>query len=171
MSKTPSRFGWWAARISVAVVLTGLLALTIYVTGRDDTTSRESALWTFILWIFGLGASFYIGRESVKAAAAEIVRPQARGAARRLVTLGRGIAGFTEVVELNRQAAGDLADRNSGSVPIRQIEHSFDLMDLYMRGQLQAVSAALEDWREFEPEIVNEILKEIRTEEVSDGGT
>jgi hypothetical protein len=169
MRDTPSWFDSWPARTVAVLILFGLLALTIYVTGRDDTTNRESALWTFILWMFSLALSFYFGRVSVKNAAAEIVRPQARGAARRLVTLGQGIVGFSEMVELNRQAAGDLADKNSGVVPLTQVEHSFGVMDLYMRGQLQAVAAALEDWREFEPKIVNEILNEMRSEAATDG--
>jgi hypothetical protein len=146
----------WFLRTLAALVLVALLALTIAVTGRKHATDTENALWTFILFAIGIGVSFYFGRQSIKDAASDLVRPQARGAARRLITLGSGIAGVSQLIELHRVAASETA-KTAGSVPLQQVTMGYDVLDLYVSRQLETVGDALEDWREFEPKIVNEL--------------
>ena len=134
-----------------------LLALTIIVTGREKATDIENALWTFILFAIGLVVSLYFGQKSVKDAAADVVRPQARGAARRLGTLGRGIRSFLDVIELNRQAGEEIAQQSDGRVPMDHLDLAYATLFVQIEAQMRTVVDALEDWREFEPEIVNEL--------------
>jgi hypothetical protein len=95
-----------------------LLWFTLQVTAKEETTKTETALWTFILWAIGLGVSYLLGKRSVTDAAANIVRPQARSATRRLITLGKGIRTMASVIEMHRGSADDFASANGGSVEL-----------------------------------------------------
>lgn len=156
MHQQQTRRPWFWPTVAF-VGLAALLGLTIWVTGRNGATGTENALWQFILFGIGLGASFYFGRQSVSQAAADVVRPQARAAARRLTTLGRGIRGFGGVIDLSRDAAEELAERNQGSVPIQHVAHAYDVLYVQIEMQMRTVIDALEDWRQFDPEIVNHL--------------
>lgn len=138
-----------------------LLVLTIVVTSKEDTTNTESALWTFILFGIGIALSFYFGRKSINEAATELVRPQARGAARRLVTLGFGVGEFRPLIERHRRQAQAEAD-GRGTVPLSNVELAYDVLLGHMQMQIWSISDALEDWREFEPEIVNQLEENLR---------
>jgi NO-binding membrane sensor protein with MHYT domain len=148
------KYGPW---VLVSALLVGLLGATIAITTRKGATHVENALWTFILFAAGVGVSFYVGRRSVRAAAQEVVRPQARGAARRIVSLGKGIRAFSEILRLSRESAEDLATTNNGVVPIEHIQLAYDTLDVHVEMQMNSVVDAIEDWREFEPAIINEL--------------
>jgi len=158
-----ARLWRWLPYALGTAALAALLALTIAVTGRKSTNNTESALWTFILFAIGSGLSFYFGRKSIKDAAIELVRPQARGAARRLVTLGFGVAGFRPLIERHRKAAQGEA-RDAGCVPLSHVQLAYDVLLAHMETQILTISDALEDWREFEPEIVNKLETELQYE-------
>jgi hypothetical protein len=149
--------GRWAVRVLALGFMAGLLALTVAVTSRDDATNMETALWTFILFAVGAGISYYFGQRSIKEGADELVRPQARAAARRLVTLGRGLQSLGALINLSRVAARRSAEDHSGSVPMSHVDFAYDALLIQLDAQAQTVIDALEDWREFEPEIVNEL--------------
>jgi len=150
---------WYLVRGGVLIFLVALLVLTIVITGRSSTTNGESALWTFILFVIGLAATFYFGRKSVSEAAADVVRPQARSAGRRIITLGKGIGLFRAAMREQHSAARHAATENGGNVPIASIELAYATLDLQVEQQMLSVIDALEDWREFDPEIVNELRK------------
>lgn len=151
-------FDWdrWGWRIAAAITLVGLLWLMTKVTGGKNT-EKEDDLWTFITFAIGIAVSFYFGMQSIKNAAANIVRPQARGAARRLINLGLGLQMFDEVLQRHREAAEEQAVSNRGAVPLEQVTLAYDNLSFHIEGQKRTVVDALEDWREFEPEIVNDL--------------
>jgi hypothetical protein len=148
----------WIKRGLAFASLAGLLGLTLLVTSKDDTTNTESALWTFILFASGLGVSFYYGQRSIRDGAAELVRPHARGAARRLVTLGRGHQNLVRTIQLYKTAAARQAGKEDPRVvPLEAFDLACDVFLVHIDGQQQTVNDALEDWREFDPAIVNEL--------------
>lgn len=138
-----------------------LLVFTLYVTSRDDATNTETALWTFILFAIGIAVSFYFGRTSTTDAARSIVRPQAKAAARRLVTLGAGLATIKAVLDRHRSQAEATATASNGGVPVEDFNLAYDSVEMYMELQQQMVKDALEDWRHFDPEIVSELQREV----------
>jgi hypothetical protein len=147
---------WYFTRIGAGVFLAALLGLTIYVTSRKDATNAESALWTFILFAIGVGATYYLGRESVKNAAAEVIKPQAGSAGRRLITLGRGMNSIRVVMQAHRNAARRAAEANGGVVPLESVELACATFEVQLDQQMSSVIDALEDWRQFDPDIKNE---------------
>jgi cytochrome c biogenesis factor len=150
---------WYLVRAGALLLLITLLVLTIVVTSRKNTTNGESALWTFILFAIGLAATYYFGRKSVSEAAADVVRPQARSAGRRIIALGKGIGLFRAAMQEQHSAARNAATENDGKVPIASIELAYATLDLQVEQQMLIVIDALEDWREFDPDIVNELKK------------
>jgi hypothetical protein len=154
MKKGP---GWYFSRASAAAFLVGLLVFTLVVTGQKDTTNTEGALWTFILFAVGVAATFYFGRQSVRDAANEVVRPQAKSAARRLITLGRGINSLREILREHQNAAHATADGSEGKVPVESIDLACSILEVQLDQQMLSVVDALEDWRQFDPEIKNEL--------------
>lgn len=151
---------WYLERIGALAALAALLAFTLIVTGKDDATNTETALWTFILFAVGIAVAFYFGKKSTAEAARDIVRPQAKAAARRLVTLGAGLAAIKAVLDRHRRAAQLTADREGGDVPVEDFNLAYDSIEIHIDLQKQMVVDALEDWRHFDPEIANELLEE-----------
>jgi hypothetical protein len=76
----------WLVVVAAAVVP----GATIKFTTQANGTHLESAPFEFIAFAAGIAVSWYLGRQSVKHAAAELVRPAASSALRRLVSIGRG---------------------------------------------------------------------------------
>jgi len=151
---------WYLERIGAIFALAALLIFTLNVTGKDDATNTETALWTFILFAVGIGVSFYFGKKSTAEAARDIVRPQAKAAARRLVTLGAGLAAIKAVLDRHRSAARITADDAGGDVPVEDFNLAYESIEIHIDLQKQMVVDALEDWRHFDPEIATELLEE-----------
>jgi prolyl-tRNA synthetase len=160
LDEKPRKGRWYLERVGALLALFALLALTIFVTSQKDTNNTETGLWTFILFAIGLGVSFYFGKKSVTEAAADIVRPQARSAARRLVTLGEGIGAFKQSLDQHRVAAHAVSERDEGAVPIEDFDLACDALDIQVRLQTKMVIDALEDWRQFDPDFVNELMED-----------
>lgn len=148
------------AAIGAVVVGVILLVATVYVSSRRSTTVTEQALWTFIMFAIGILTSYFFGRQSVRSAAEEMVRTQARSATRRLRTLGFGIQGIGAKLEIGQSAADAIANSNGGSVPIDHLALMTKMTYLDINAQMQVVIDALEDWREFDPSIVHELKQE-----------
>jgi hypothetical protein len=146
---------WYVTRVGAFVFLAALLGFTLYVTSRKGTTNTESGLWTFILFAIGIAATFYFGRQSVKAAATDLIKPQAGSAGRRLITLGRGMNSIRAVLRVHRNAARQAAEVNDGVVPIESVELTCSTLEIQIDQQMSSVLDALEDWRQFDPSIEN----------------
>jgi len=144
---------WWLKWVAVVAIGGGLLAFNLLITTRKDATKTEEALSTFILFSIGLGVSYYFGKKSMSDAAAAIVKPQARGAARRLRRLGYGVQTSLELIELHRRAARDAATAD-GSVPMDQVDLTLKTLQIEMEASMGTVVDALNDWREFDPDIL-----------------
>lgn len=140
-----------------------LFALTVAVTSKDDATNTETALWTFILFAAGIGSSYWFGKRSVTDAAKEQVRSFASPAARRLITLGAGLRSIQKDLELHEHSARKAASDSGEGVPIEQIETANESVRIHLDLQTKMVVDALEDWRQFDPEIANELMEESDT--------
>lgn len=153
MEQLAKRYGPYAF---LAVLFVVVLGLTVHVTTRKGATHLETGLWEFILFAVGVVASFYIGQRSVTKAAHEIVRPQARSALRRLVSLGKIIG--TARAMLDEQGVAAAVASENGDLGVAQVELAFKMIDLTLENSTEQVVAAIEDWREFTPDIVNELV-------------
>jgi hypothetical protein len=153
---------WWSRYWSHAIVVAigvVLLVLTLVVTS-DGATDTENTLWTFILFAVGVGSSYWFGKRSVTDAAKEQVRSFASPAARRLVTLGTGLRAIDTDLALHEAGARKAARETGQGVPIEQVKTANESVRNHLELQTKMVVDALEDWRQFDPDIANELLEE-----------
>ncbi|HET9676405.1 MAG TPA: hypothetical protein VFP21_02750, partial [Solirubrobacterales bacterium] len=64
---------------------------------------------------------------------------------------------FRAAMQEQHSAATSAAAQNDGTVPIASIDLAYATLELQIEQQLLTVIDALEDWREFDPEIENEL--------------
>lgn len=128
------------ASIAVAVFF---LVVAIY---RPLTGLENVLLQVFSLGI-GLVGSYVLGRESARDVAKELIKPHARSAFRRLLSL---------YASLSRLA---LAIQTARPVSNSETLHSsvLDKLEVIVTEQIATADDALEDWRDIVPEDVEEL--------------
>ena len=89
----------WALLILIGLGTSGLLSFFVYLAATRDLRSLESVLLQIISLGIGCGVSFFVDRQSVSDAAKEIIKPHARKAFRRLVSLYRSLFRAANVIE------------------------------------------------------------------------
>ena len=134
-----------AALMLISLAVAGY---SVYVTTNRSLTPLEGALLQLFILSVGLAGSFWFGRQSAMRAAREIIRPHARAAFRRLVSLYNSLSRVAEAIKSAEQ---------SESVDDYRI--ALTRIDATVKGQLEMADDALEDWRDIAPEDVDELWK------------
>ena len=136
--------------IFLVLVSLGIAGFFGYVATTRKLTNLEGFIWQFLSLFIGLIGSFLFGRQSAKEAAREIIRPHARSAFRRLLSLYGGISQVARILDSSEQAES-LDD--------------YKLLLARLEGnvfwQLATADNALEDWRDIVPEDIDELYQEI----------
>ena len=112
----------------------------VYLSTIRTLTNLENILFQFFVLGIGLTGSFIFGRRSASAAAREVIRPHARSAFRRLISLYKGLSRVAITIEGNEE----------DNVKLKIIE-------AIVVDQMFTADDALEDWRDVIPEAVAEI--------------
>ena len=73
-----------ALLIFVSISISVILA---YIATKRTLSSLESTLWQIFVFASGLAGSFIFGRQSAREAAREMIKPHARSAFRRLLSV------------------------------------------------------------------------------------
>lgn len=137
--------------IIVSLAFAGIFA---YVATERTLTNLESV----ILQAFALGAgligSFVFGRQSAKEAAKEIIKPHARSAFRRLLSLYQSLSRVGSTIEESQKTD---SIENHG-ITLAKLE-------AIVIEQLATADDALEDWRDIVPEDVEELRQRLITKE------
>ena len=76
----------WIVQVLICLGILALLIL-VYIAATRDLSGLESVLLQIILLAIGGGVSFFAGHRSAREAAEEIIKPHARSAFRRLLSL------------------------------------------------------------------------------------
>ena len=77
---------WVVAGLLIFVAI-GVSVFVVYITTTRTLTAVESILWQIFVLTAGLAGSFIFGRQSAKEAARKMIKPHARSAFRRLLSL------------------------------------------------------------------------------------
>ena len=125
-----------------SVIAAGLFA---YVATTRTLTGLESVLLQSLSLFAGLGGSFIFGRQSASEAAREIIKPHARSAFRRLLSLYQSLSRVATTIESVQSV-----ESPEYPVVIAKIE-------AIVGEQLTTADDALEDWRDIVPEDVKEL--------------
>ena len=134
---------------SVLVLISLAVAgYSVFVATTRSLTPLEGALLQLFILSVGLAGSFWFGRQSAMRAAQEVIRPHARAAFRRLVSLYNSLSRVAEAIK---------SVERSESVDDYRI--ALTRIDATVEGQLEMADDALEDWRDIAPEDVDELWR------------
>ena len=129
--------------ITISLIIACLFA---YVATTRTLTGLESVILQFFSLLAGLIGSFFFGRQSAREAAREIIKPHARSAFRRLLSLYQSLSRVADVIE---------SSQNSESPEENQA--TLAKLEAIVVEQLSSADDAIEDWRDIVPEDVKEL--------------
>lgn len=136
-------------RIGPILLICFSLAISIilaYTATKRTLTGLESTLWQIFVFAGGLAGSFIFGRQSAREAAKEMIKPHARSAFRRLLSLYHSLSRAAITIE-----AAQISDSHENDqVALARLEE-------IIAEQLSTADDALEDWRDIVPEDVGEL--------------
>ncbi len=132
--------------IIVAFIVTGF---SIYIATQRTLTSLENTLLQAFSLISGLVGSFYFGKQSAADAAKQILKPHARSAFRRLISLFESLSRVAVEIANSKE-------NQSETITIAK-------MEAIVVEQLATADDALEDWRDIVPEEVDELRRKLTT--------
>lgn len=122
--------------------------MLVYTAAIRTLTSLENVLLQVISLSAGLAGSFIFGRRSAREAAREIIKPHARSAFRRVLSLYRSLARASATIKLSQAPESEEA-----------LQVTLARLDTIVTEQLAAADDALEDWRDIVPDDVKELTK------------
>ncbi len=136
-------------RIGPALLLLfsiGISIILAYTATQRTLSGLESALWQIFVFAGGLAGSFIFGRQSAQEAAREMIKPHARSAFRRLLSLYQSLSRAATTIE-----SAQISDSHENDqVALARLEE-------IITEQLSTADDALEDWRDIVPEDVGEL--------------
>jgi hypothetical protein len=128
------------------IVLSILVAIVFTVVATDRAlTALEGTLLQVFSLASGLAGSFIFGRASARSAAREFIKPHARSAFRRLISLFKSLSRVA--TDINASVGGNAAELKSLALRLQAI----------VVEQIATADDALEDWRDIVPEDVEEL--------------
>ena len=134
-----------ALLVLISIVVSIVFAITAT---RRNLNGLESSIWQIFTFAAGLSGSFIFGRQSAREAAREIIKPHARSAFRRVLSLYRSLARASATIKLSQAPESEEA-----------LQVTLAKLDTIVTEQLAAADDALEDWRDIVPDDVKELTK------------
>ena len=144
-SRLPKRGAWGYALGGVLVsVSLAFAAVMVFAASSRELSPLESSLFQAVILGGGLSGSFLFGRMSAMQAARDVIRPHARSAFRRVLSLHRSLYSLSVRIETLQEEGDD-----------RRLEVVRAVVD----EQIVAGGDAMEDWRDIIEDDVDEILE------------
>ena len=140
--------------VLVAIVISIFVA---YTTTKRTLTGLESILWQIFVFAAGLTGSFIFGRQSAREAAREIIKPHAKSAFRRLISLYRSLQRALNEIK---------SSQNTESHEDYQV--TLAKLDAIVTEQLAVADDALEDWNDIVPEDVEELKQKLESDNTTE---
>ncbi len=141
----------WIWRGLIVLVVLGATGVLVLLSTIRNLSSMESVLLQVIFLAIGCWVSYWVGQKSVKMAAKELVKNQAKSAFRRLIFL-----------YLTLRKAANMIDLSDGSDSQEEYEMLLARLEEIVAAQLITADHALEDWNDIVPEEVEELKQELQ---------
>lgn len=132
-----------------------IVGISIYISSQRNLTSLENTLLQAFSLGLGLIGSFIFGKQSAKEAARELIKPHARSAFRRLISLYESLSRVGYEIEKYQNTNSNL---NEG--------HTMAKLEAIVIEQLATADDALEDWNDIVPEEVSELKNRLENSKV-----
>ena len=134
--------------VSLILISIVILGLFNYVSTIRDLTYLELTISQILPLAVGLFGSYIFGQQSATKAGREIIKPYARSAFRRLLSLYMSISRVANIIAMSKNS-----------------EDSHGILgkiEAIVGEQLATADDALEDWRDIAPEEVDELSRKIQ---------
>ena len=132
--------------ILASIVILGIFS---YVSTIRILTGFEWMIVQIFALVVGLCGSFIFGRQSAIKAGREIIKPHARSAFRRLLSLYDSISRVANIIAMSKSP-----EDSHGTL---------EKIEVIVIEQLATADDALEDWRDIVPEEVDELSRKLHT--------
>ncbi len=134
--------------VAIALLITSVVvaSLFVYTATSRILTPLESVILQLFTLLAGLGGSFIFGRQSAREAAREIIKPHARSAFRRLLSLYQSLSRVATTIESSQNFESPVENQ----VTLAKLE-------AIVVEQLASADDAIEDWKDIVPEDVKEL--------------
>lgn len=142
----------YIAPVLLILVSIGILGIFGYVSTVRTLTNLELIFSQTFALITGLVGSFVFGRQSATKAGREVIKPHARSAFRRLLSLYMSISRVANIIAISKSS-------EDPHVTLEKVE-------AIVTEQLATADDALEDWRDIVPEEVDELSSNLHTNRV-----
>ena len=142
----------------LVLVSIGISVFVAYTVTKRTLTGLESTLWQIFVFAAGLAGSFIFGRQSAQQAAREMVKPHARSAFRRLLSLYENL----------HWAMNEIKSALRSGSP-QQHQETLARVEAVVTAQLTTADDALEDWRDIVPEDVEELKQKLSINNTTEG--
>lgn len=135
---------WLPVFLLIAAFL--LVGLSIYIASQRELTSLENTLLQAFSLGLGLMGSFMFGKQSAQEAGKDMIKPHARSAFRRLISLYESLSRVAfEIEEYRKQSETE------------QESHTISKLEAIVIEQLATADDALEDWNDIVPDEISEL--------------
>ena len=135
--------------ILASIVILVILGIFSYVSTIRTLTGLEWMIVQIFALVVGLFGSFIFGRQSATKAGREIIKPHARSAFRRLLSLYMSISRVANIIAMSKNS-----EDSHGTL---------EKIEVIVIEQLATADDALEDWRDIVPEEVDELSRKLHT--------
>lgn len=144
----------------VAAIIFGVVY--IIVAASRLLTQLENVLLQLIILFLSIGASFAFGRESANSAGKALIKPYARSAFRRSLSLYFGLSRFKAAIQDIRQVNSN----RSRNIP----RSALDKLEAMATDLIYTAVDSLGDWHDIVPEDVDELLEQTKERQEMENG-
>jgi len=146
----------WVALAAVALGV-GTAVYVVVISGQRQLSQLEFALFQIIEVALALVGAFFVGQRSAGAAAADVVRPHARSAFRRLTSLYEGLGRLRSSIDDRRAFLDGVANKSKSTVDMAYVQTQLDILSVQVIAELATANDAMEDWRDLVPDEVERL--------------
>lgn len=133
-----------------------IVGLSVYISSQRELTSLENTLLQVFALGLGLIGSFIFGKQSAKEAAKELIKPHARSAFRRLISLYESLSRVGYEIENYQSTNSNISEG-----------HTMAKLEAIVIEQLATADDALEDWNDIVPDEVSELKNRLESSKLS----
>ena len=126
--------------------------LYVYISLERPLSALEGVLLQIFALVAGIAGSFLLGRNSVADAAKEMIKPHARSAFRRLVSLYEGLSRLAYAIESAKEKA---VNKETNELMLEKFE-------AIVVEQLSTADDSLEDWGDIVPDEIEELKNRLK---------
>lgn len=146
--------------VGIVLIILGILGIVglVFIASTRSMTTLENVFLQALSLAIGIGVSLFVSRQSAEKTAREIIKPHARSAFRRLISLYNSLSRAVNAIR-------SLDDSKDDPKSLEDYRLILAMLDAIVTEQLSTADDALEDWRDVVPEDVAELKQKLQSDD------